>query len=61
MAKTHGWKFTLPTIWEEVLMSLRREIPESYNAAIPDLRAMGSLVYDRATGELMQWNDLFRD
>lgn len=56
-AEGNGWNFLLLSILIEMLLQLKKPLPESYAAAAPLLRKLGETVY---RGEqLRAWLDLF--
>lgn len=52
-----GWDSVLPRFFEEYLLSIRNDLPESYTNASLMLCALGSLVYEDDI--LKRWHKLF--
>ena len=53
-----GWEGTLPMVLEEVILPLKKELPESYAIASEKLKKLGETVYK---GNILNsWNDLFK-
>lgn len=52
-----GWEGTLPMVLEEVILPLKKELPESYAIASERLKRLGETVYE---GDILNsWNGLF--
>lgn len=55
--KAMGWEQTLPTFLMEVILPLKKTLPESYTKSSEALREFGTTVY---SGDILQlWQELF--